>query len=277
MPVLGALGGASVATFGFGKSVSGVLGGSGPAGAYLNYPALYQTVSPFTGAAANPLTATVIDSSTPYPVINYNGSLWLLAYQFGTDTARFGGLRRFTSATANLTFPNNLIPTQSAPVQTDWANSTENGPYSFAGYKDSLSDGPGNMYNVHPYLVSMSNRTASSSTRVWIPGTASQTLIVFADFYRSDSGASGSSRPTIVGRSWGGGNFTTDMVASWRGSVLAGTSYGLDSNLSNGDMCITNNTNPGQDMMLYVLEAGYTISTIGFVMFKPAGGATPAP
>lgn len=278
MPALGTLGGGSARALGWGLStISGGSGGSGSTGAYASYPSLYQTVTPFTGIAVDPGTATIVDATTPYPVVSYNGTLWLLAYQFGSNTSRFGGLRRYTSSDANLSSTNNTVPTQLNPIQSDWTSSTENGPFSFAGYKDTDTSGANNIYANHPYLASMSNKTFSSSTRVWIPGSASQTLIVFADFYRSDGGISGTSRPTITGRSWSGGNFTIDMIASWRGSANGGTSYGLNSTLSNGDMCITTNSNPGTDMMLYVLEAGYTISTIGFVMFKPSSGAAPSP
>lgn len=261
----------------FPSTNTGDVSSGGGAGAYASYPTLYQTVTPFTGAAVDPATATIVDASTPYPVVSYNGTQWLLAYQFGTDASRFGGLRRYTSSNANLSSTNQTVPTQSNPIQSDWTSAAEDSSFSFAGYKDNDTNGANNIYANHPYLASMSNKTASSSTRVWIPSSASQTLIVFADFYRSDGGISGSSRPTITGRSWNGGNFTIDMIASWRGTQNGGTAYGLNSTLSNGDMCITTNSNVGSPMMLYVLEAGYTISTIGFVMFKPLAGTAPSP
>ena len=59
--------------------------------------------------------------------------------------------------------------------------------------------------------------------------------------------------------------------------MASGTSYGLNANLTNADMYISDVNSSSIPYYAYVLESGNTISTIGFVLFKPRAGLVPTP
>lgn len=227
-------------------------------------PALIQTaVSSFSGAApawsSTNFTGRYFDG---LPIISYADTEWILfsaggSNVFSTTPTRQGD----TTATES-------TPTSSAIFTTDWSSAREQTAYSFGGYKDSSTAGWLNIYNSHPYLNPLGNRNMSSTARVILPGETLQHLIVFADFYRSNDGTS--TRRSIAGSYAfdGSSTWTTDMVASWRGSAATSTSYGISNDGTNGDMFISASRTAATPYYVYVLECGYTISSFGFVLIK---------
>jgi len=201
------------------------------------------------------------------PVVSFGGFDWLLQHNFG-NPGRWSGLmlRNWSNATINVA-SNYALPANVSQVYTDWSTSQTAGTHGISGYKDDATNGPNNIYlnyatHFGGTLGSLSNTTLSSSMMFYIPSWAKQVCLVAADYYRSEGDST--KRNSYWFSTNGSSSWTNVGVASWRGT---GTNANIPENpTNNADMTIFNVSSAGY---LLILESGYTINSVGFILLKP--------
>jgi len=202
------------------------------------------------------------------PIINFPvdgvDTDWLLWASGGSDPLGAGNNNRAYYPGNN----NNQEPTSSQIVTTDWSQNRVQTQYGAGGYKDNGTSGWFNIYSSHP---DNGGEQSSSSWATIVPPETVQHLIVFADFYRENSG---NSKPALAGTLLhNGSGFVGDAEASWRGPL---DDFG-GSNLNDGsraDMYVSAAHTVNEPYYVYLLERGNTISTVGFVLIRVKDGTT---
>ena len=234
--------------------------------------AVYAAITNGVAVPYSDVCTTVVTSSgqTSYdnlPVVTYGGYNWLLQHNFGS-TGRWSGLQLRNYSTGISVSQNYALPSAASHVYTDWTTQYP-ATYGIGGYKDTVNNGPNNIYlnynTVFSTFGTLNSGTASSSMMMYIPSWAKQVCLVAADYYRSDGGSGSGTRRNSYWWSTNGSSWTNIGTASWRGSAF--TNGAIPQNpTSDADMIVFNVTSAGY---LLVLESGYTIASIAFVLLKP--------
>lgn len=227
-----------------------------------------DVTTPYNDSCTTVVVATGPSQYDSLPVVTFGSYNWLLLYNFGV-TGRWSGyqLRNYTDGTISVS-QNYPLPSAGAPIQTDWSSSQTSATYGIAGYKDGATTGPNNIYtnwaslfNVDSGLGSLTNPMESSSMMMYIPSWVRQVCLVAADYYRAQGSTA---RRNSYWWSTNGTSWTYLGKASWRGT---GSSGAIPQNPStDADMLVFNVTGAGY---LLILETGYTIASVGFVLLKP--------
>jgi hypothetical protein len=207
--------------------------------------------APFSDSCTTIVTSSGQSSYDYLPVVTYGGYNWLLQHSFGSS-GRWSGLQLRNWSSGITVSQNYSLPTSASQVYTDWT-AQYTGTYGVGGYKDNTTLGVNNLYNGG----AVSNQ-AASSMMFYIPSWVKQICLVVADYYRSNPA-------NTYYFSTNGSSWSNIGTASARG-----TNYGngaIPQNPStDADMIIYN---PGGAGYLLVVEGGYTIASVAFVLLKP--------